>query len=92
MSPSFSSWVEIVVWNQFQESLLCVAAGLTPGSVFLCPLAPRSVPYPRADVTIGNPPIGTKALYRCFKQPIIKTKYGLKRGCDQEHNDRYHGR
>lgn len=77
--------MEIGVSNRFQESLLRVAAGSTPGPMFLCPLAPRSVPYPRAFVTIGDLRIDTNAFHRLFKTRLLKTRYPLKRACDPIH-------
>jgi len=54
-----------------QVSRLWVAAGLTPGPFFLCPLAPGSVPYPRPDVTIESITSRFRALHGCPKQPVI---------------------
>jgi|SRR5664279_4031716 len=85
MSPSFRSWVGFGFSNRLQESLLCVAAGLTPGPLFLCPLARRIVPYSRADVTIGNLRIDPHAFHWCLKQPCTTSKYPRKRACDQVH-------
>jgi hypothetical protein len=85
MSPSFRSWVGFGFRNRLQESLLCVAAGLTPGPLFLCPLARRIVPYSRADVTIGNLRIDPHAFRWCLKQPCATSKYPRKRACDQVH-------
>ena len=85
MSPSFRSWVVFGFSNRLQESVLCVAAGLTPGPLFLCPLARRIVPYPGADVTIGNLRIDPNAFPWCLSSPSTKSKYPRKQACDQIH-------
>lgn len=88
MSPSFICGQELVTGIGWQEAMLCVAARLTPGPLVLCPLAPRSVPYPGADVTMARPTTYVKHPWRVFKRLIIKTKCTLGRGCDQSHTAR----